>query len=105
MAINAGRRQTEIVSGTGAGQKATIPVNSYLEIRHELKEKQMKKLFTSTLLTVAAVPFLMAAPNAAKKVQNSASTQTQTTKKTKKHHKKASKTATDTAAPSSAPKQ
>ena len=31
----------------------------------------MKKLFTSTLLTVAAVPFLMAAPHAAKKVQNS----------------------------------
>ncbi len=30
----------------------------------------MKKLFTSTLLTVAAVPFLMAAPNAAKKAQN-----------------------------------
>ena len=30
----------------------------------------MRKLFTSTLLTVAAVPFLMAAPHAAKKAQN-----------------------------------
>lgn len=68
----------------------------------------MKKLFTSTLLTVAAVPFLMAAPSVAKKAQNSAGTQnttTQSTKNVKKHHKKGSKTANDTAAPSSAPKQ
>lgn len=66
----------------------------------------MKKLFTSTLLTAAAVPFLMAAPNAAKKAQNSAGTQTttQSTKKAKKHKK--AKKSTDTAAPSdAAPKQ
>jgi hypothetical protein len=68
----------------------------------------MKKLFTSTLLTVAAVPFLMAAPSAAKKVQNQAGTQTttQSTKKVKKHKKASKSTAsTDTAAPSNAPKQ
>ncbi len=69
----------------------------------------MKKVFTSTLLTLTAVPFLMAAP-AAKKVQNQSTSsnqttsQTTTTKKTHKSHaKKSTKaTGTDTAAPSTA---
>jgi len=61
----------------------------------------MKKLFTSTVLTVAAVPFLMAAPTAAKKAQNQAPASTQadstTAKtKTKKHVKKAKSTASTT---------
>ena len=54
----------------------------------------MKKLFTSTLLTVVSVPFLMAAPTAAKKAQNQpeASNQTQSTvAKTKVHKKNAKK--------------
>ena len=54
----------------------------------------MKKLFTSTLLTVVAVPFLMAAPTAAKKAQNQpqASTDTQSaTAKTKTHKKRTKK--------------
>ena len=64
----------------------------------------MKKLITSTLLTVAAVPFLMAAPSAAKKAQNSAPAQTTTSAKPKVHKKnvKKNKTAaasTGTAAP------
>jgi hypothetical protein len=65
----------------------------------------MNKLFTSTLLTVVAVPFLMAAPNAAKKGQNqaptsTADTQTTTPKvKAKKHVKKAKSTASTTATP------
>ncbi len=66
----------------------------------------MKKVFTSTLLTLAAVPFLMAAP-AAKKVQNqpAAAKQTETTaqpakKSHKSHVKSTKKTATDTASPS-----
>ena len=48
----------------------------------------MKKLFTSTLLTVAAVPFLMAAPSTAKKAQNT----TAPAKKVQKKHVKKSKT-------------
>lgn len=52
----------------------------------------MKKLFTSTLLTVVAVPFLMAAPHGKKAQDQTAdSNQTQSThktKKAKKHHKK-----------------
>ena len=67
-------------------------------------EKTMKKLFTSTLLTVAAVPFLMAAPNAAKKVQNTAST-TSTKAPVKKSHKKSVKKTTATAPAAVAPKQ
>ncbi len=68
----------------------------------------MKKLFTSTLLTVAAVPFLMAAPATAKKAQNTAQnttapasqSKTATKKAQKKHVKKSqnSKPAKDTAA-------
>jgi hypothetical protein len=60
----------------------------------------MKRFFTSTLLTVAAVPFLMATPNAAKKTQNTAAPATTTTTKKvqKKHVKKSSKPAKDTAA-------
>jgi hypothetical protein len=72
----------------------------------------MKKLLTSTLLTVVAVPFLSAAPHAGKKAQNStvsSTTQTESTaKKGKKHVKKAKKTVkseTSTAVPAEAPKQ
>jgi hypothetical protein len=75
-------------------------------------ENIMKKLLTSTLLTVVAVPFLSAAPHAGKKAQNStanSTTQTESTaKKGKKHVKKAKKTVkseTSTAAPAEAPKQ
>ncbi len=69
----------------------------------------MKKVFTSTLLTVAAVPFLMAAP-AAKKVQNQPpaatnSAKTVNTKKATKKHVKKSKANTETAAPSAAPQK
>jgi hypothetical protein len=61
----------------------------------------MKKLFTSTLLTVAAVPFLMAAPATAKKAQNTTTSKTASKKVQKKHAKKSqnSKPAKDTAAP------
>lgn len=48
----------------------------------------MKRLLTTTLLTVAAVPFLMAAPNAAKKAQNTATPAAQTKASVKKAHKK-----------------
>ncbi len=48
----------------------------------------MKRFFTSTLLTVAAVPFLMAAPTAAKKVQNTTAPATQNKAAVKKAHKK-----------------
>ncbi len=52
----------------------------------------MKNLFTSAVLTVAAVPFLMASP-APKKAQAAGADQTQSapakTKKSKKHCKKA----------------
>ena len=78
----------------------------------------MKKLFTSTLLTVVAVPFLMAAPTAAKKAkaqnQPQASTETQSTTTKTKTHKKRTKKAqkntgsmadNSTAASSSSPKQ
>ena len=65
----------------------------------------MKKLFTSTLLTVAAVPFLMAAPHAAKKVQNTSAPATSTTapsatSKAKAKKIKKAKTTTGTAASS-----
>lgn len=73
----------------------------------------MKKLFTSTLLTVAAVPFLMAAPKAAKKTQNQPAASTQSTtvkpKAQKKHVRKAksanSSTENNAAPASSSPKQ
>ncbi len=61
----------------------------------------MKKLFTSALLSVVAVPFLVAAP-AAKKVQNSAAQSATTNKPAKKHVKKskaANKAAQNDAAP------
>jgi hypothetical protein len=74
------------------------------------RRKIMKKLFTSTLLTVVAVPFLSAAPHAAKKVQNATtSSTTQTTdtakkgKKQVKHVKKTAKSQTSTAAPAANP--
>lgn len=60
----------------------------------------MKKLFTSALLTVTAVPFLIAAPNAGKKAQNTAAPAASTKKAHKKHSKKSNKTPKDTAAPS-----
>ena len=51
----------------------------------------MNKVFKSAVLTIAAVPFLMAAP-AAKKAQPQAANQVQSTKKaTKKNVKKAKK--------------
>ncbi len=61
----------------------------------------MNKLISSTLMTIVAVPFLMAAP-AATKVQNStAAPSTSTAKKTaKKHVKKAKSTTAPAAAPS-----
>ncbi|MGA8026207.1 MAG: hypothetical protein WB992_03620 [Bryobacteraceae bacterium] len=68
----------------------------------------MKKLFTSTLLTVAAVPFLMAAPTAAKKVQNPAAQSTAAPKAHKKHVKKNASKSTDSnasAPAASSPKQ
>jgi hypothetical protein len=63
----------------------------------------MKRLFTSTLLTLAAVPFLMAAPATAKKAQNTSAAATQNktaaNKSQKKHVKKSnnSKPANQTA--------
>jgi len=51
----------------------------------------MNKMISATLMTIVAVPFLMAAP-AAKKVQNGttpAPAATSTKKSTKKHVKKA----------------
>jgi hypothetical protein len=69
-------------------------------------EKTMKKLMTSTLLTLAAVPFLMAAPTVAKKAQNTtpAATPAATAKsKTAKHTKKSSKTSTAKPAPAATP--
>jgi len=76
-------------------------------------ENIMKKLLTSTLLTVVAVPFLSAAPNAGKKAQNTTNSSTMqstesTAKKGNKHVKKSKKTVkseTSTAAPAAAPKQ
>ncbi|MBV8708097.1 MAG: hypothetical protein JO182_22500 [Acidobacteriaceae bacterium] len=72
----------------------------------------MKKLLTSTLLTVVAVPFLSAAPHAGKKAQNTTANSTMqstdTVKKGKKHVKhvkKAVKSETSTTAPAAAPKQ
>ena len=71
----------------------------------------MKKLFTSTLLTVVAVPFLMASPGAKKpQAQTADSAQTPdanqgATKKAKKHHKKHKDTTTNTQDSSPAPKQ
>jgi hypothetical protein len=62
----------------------------------------MKKLFTSSLLTAVAVPFLMAAPHAAKKSQDQASapaTKTETAApktKAKKQSKKVKATAAKT---------
>ncbi len=65
----------------------------------------MKNLLTSTLLTIAAVPFLMAAPKVAKKAQNTTAPATQNktaAKAHKKHVKKpanSSKPAQNAAAP------
>ncbi len=51
----------------------------------------MKKVFTSTLLTLAAVPFLMAAPAAAKKTQDTSAPATQSKSAAKKSQKKHAK--------------
>ncbi|MBV8897025.1 MAG: hypothetical protein JO051_10975 [Acidobacteriaceae bacterium] len=60
----------------------------------QIEEKnQMNKLFTSTLLTAVAVPFLMAAP-AAKKAQNTSTSSSTTTSATKVHKKKSKKNGT-----------
>jgi hypothetical protein len=66
----------------------------------------MKSLISSAVLTVVAVPFLMAAP-APKKAQAPAAEQTQNapakTKKAKKHVKKVQNNAPAASANSSAP--
>ena len=66
----------------------------------------MKKLMSSALLTVVAVPFLFAAP-AAKKVQDQAAPAGQAapakTKSVKKHTSKKMVNKTDSAAPASSP--
>jgi hypothetical protein len=62
----------------------------------------MNKLISSALMTVVAVPFLMAAPAAKKAQTNPAPAAASTTKKTAKKHVKKAKTAvkpaTDTTA-------
>ena len=67
----------------------------------------MKRIVTSTLLTLAAVPFLMAAPKAAKKTQNTtsapAATSTSKPKVTRKNHVKKAKTGVKTATPAATP--
>ena len=63
----------------------------------------MKRLFTSALLTVAAVPFLMAAPNAAKKSQNQPATAKTNKVAVKKAHKKNVKKSQAKMAPEAAP--
>ncbi len=62
----------------------------------------MKNVLKTTLLTLAAVPFLMAAPHATKKAQNTATPASQTKTATKKVHKKAAKKSTAPAAPTAA---
>jgi hypothetical protein len=71
-------------------------------------EKTMKKLFTSTLLTVAAVPFLMAAPSTAKKVQNTAAPASQNktaNKKAQKKHVKKSQNSKPAQTPAASPQK
>jgi hypothetical protein len=68
----------------------------------------MKKLFTSTLLTVAAVPFLMAAPATAKKTQNTATSASQNktaSKKVQKKHVKKSQNSKPTQTPAASPQK
>jgi hypothetical protein len=62
-------------------------------------EKTMNKLITSTLLTLAAVPFLMAAPAVAKKAQNTAPAAAPTATAKSKTVKHAKKSKTSTAKP------
>ena len=62
----------------------------------------MKNLVKTTLLTITAVPFLMAAPHAAKKTQDTAAPASQTKTATKKVHKKAAKKTTAPVAPAAA---
>ncbi len=127
MAAEAEKAQSRVVSGgrrdgKSGGENKQTKLNSR---RDSVKfkpntatlirgENIMKKLFTSTLLTVVAVPFLSAAPHAAKKAQNTTTSSTMqstesTAKKGKKHVKKAKtvKSETSTAAPAAvaAPKQ
>jgi hypothetical protein len=123
MAAGAEKAQSRVVSGGKDGRAAAKRRDKLRNCRDSVKfqpepatlvggENIMKKLLTSTLLTVVAVPFLSAAPHAAKKAQNSTATSTtqteSTTQKGKKHVKKAKKTVkteTSTAAPAEAPKQ
>ena len=115
MVAKAENGQIRVVSGERSEQKAaaktknqmskaaarTSASNSLTHTQVE-GENTMRKLFTSTLLTVAAVPFLMAAPHAAKKAQNQATpAATQNTASTvkpkvKKHVKKVKKSANGT---------
>jgi hypothetical protein len=126
MAAGAEKAQSRVVSdgrrdGRNGSQKNQVRVKSCRDfVRFKSPtatfiggENIMKKLLTSTLLTVVAVPFLSAAPHAAKKAQNTTTSSTMqstesTAKKGKKHVKKAKKTVkseTSTAAPAEAPKQ
>ncbi|MBV9083444.1 MAG: hypothetical protein JOZ62_12250 [Acidobacteriaceae bacterium] len=59
----------------------------------------MNKVFRSAVLTLAAVPFLMAAPKAAKNAQNQpqAASQTQSAAKPKSHKKHMKKNQKDAA--------
>jgi hypothetical protein len=112
MVAKARNRQSRDVSGERGEQKAvaktrrnqkkaTAETSASVSVPHTQVEGEntMRKLFTSTLLTVAAVPFLMAAPHAAKKAQNQATpATTQNTASTakpkvKKHVKKVKKSA------------
>ena len=124
MAAEAEKAQSRVVSGgrrdrkngSEAQQIKTKSCRDFVPFKPNTAtfiggENIMKKLFTSTLLTVVAVPFLSAAPHAAKKAQNStasSTTQTQSAvkngKKHVKHVKKTVKSETSTAAPA-APKQ
>jgi len=62
----------------------------------------MNKLFTTGLLTLAAVPFLMAAPHAAKKTQDAAAPASETKAATKKAHKKHGKKSATSGKPADA---
>jgi hypothetical protein len=64
----------------------------------QIEGEEMKSLLTSTLLTVVAVPFLMAAPTAPK--QDSTQSTTSQTKKAKKHKKSTTSTESKTTNPS-----
>jgi hypothetical protein len=70
----------------------------------QIEGEKMKSLLTSSLLTVFAVPFLMAAPAhsakaTAAKQDSTQSTTSSTTKTHKKHGKKSTTSSTTTSTP------